>query len=207
MSYRIVIPARYGSRRLPGKPLADIQGRPMVVWVADAAARSGAAEVVVATDNEPVARAVTDAGHAVVLTRPDHPSGTDRVMEVAARRGWEDHEVVLNLQGDEPLMPPAVLDQLAAALQRQDDLACATLCEPITRPEDLNNPNIVKVVRTGKGRALYFSRAAIPFHRDADDRSGTRPAPAGWRHIGLYAYRVWALKRFVSLPDSTLEKT
>lgn len=215
MSYRIVIPARFGSERLPGKPLLDIQGKAMVVRVVEAAARSGAADVVVATDDERIVEAVVGAGHRALLTSVDHPSGSDRVMEVVARYGWDEKDVVVNLQGDEPLMPAAVLDQLAAALQRQPELASATLCEPLTRRADFENPDVVKVVRGVHGRALYFSRAPIPFDRDRD-RGRQSPAaqndhiPAGrrwWRHIGVYAYRVWALRRFVALPVGELEAT
>ena len=212
MSYRIVIPARYGAERLPGKPLLDIHGKAMVVRVAEAAARSKAVEVVVATDDGRIVQAVTAAGHRALRTRTDHPSGSDRVMEVVEQCGWDEEDVIVNLQGDEPLMPPAVLDQLAGALADQPDLASATLCEPLTRRSDLGNPNVVKVVRAANGRALYFSRAPIPFHRDHGHQvEGTQGdiLPTGrrcWRHIGVYAYRVWALRRFVEIPLGELEK-
>lgn len=208
MSYRVVIPARYGSERLPGKPLADIHGRPMIVRVAEAVARSGARELVVATDDERVADAVTRAGFQAMITRADHPSGSDRVMEVVTRSAWADEDVVLNVQGDEPLIPPAVLDQLALAMARASAPASATLCEPIVRREDLFNPNVVKVVRAADGRALYFSRSPIPHRRDGMDApaGGLPPEGRWWRHIGVYAYRVWSLARFVGLPPGTLEQ-
>lgn len=207
MTYRVVIPARFASERLPGKPLADIHGRPMIVRVAEAVARSGARELVVGTDDARVAEVVGRAGFRAVMTRPDHPSGSDRVMEVVADAGWPEDEVVLNVQGDEPLIPPAVLDQLAAAMARDQALESATLCEPILRHADLQNPNVVKVVRAADGRALYFSRAAIPFRRDGMDASGGGLPSAGrwWRHVGVYGYRVGALRRFVSLPTGALE--
>jgi 3-deoxy-manno-octulosonate cytidylyltransferase (CMP-KDO synthetase) len=207
MTYRIVIPARYGSERLPGKPLLDLGGKPMVVRAAEAAARSGAAQTVVATDDERVLQAVRAAGFEAVLTRPDHPSGTDRLSEVARLEGWPDDEVVINLQGDEPLMPPAVLDQLAAALTGKPAVACATLCEPIRSMDELNNPNLVKVVRDAGDLALYFSRAPVPWDRDTFGVSAPElpSGPNWWRHIGVYAYWVRTLHRFVELPPGRLE--
>lgn len=208
MSFRVVIPARYGSARLPGKPLADIGGKPMVVRVAEAAARSSAREVLVATDDERVLRSVQAAGHVAVLTRDDHPSGSDRVMEVVSARGWADDEIVLNVQGDEPLIPPEVLDQLADALTADAAMASATLCERIGSMADLRDPNLVKVVRAADHRALYFSRAPIPFARDLfnADLDALPAAGTWWRHIGVYAFRANALARFVALPVSALER-
>jgi 3-deoxy-manno-octulosonate cytidylyltransferase (CMP-KDO synthetase) len=209
VTYRIVIPARYGSERLPGKPLADIHGKPMIVRVADAAARSGASEVLVATDSVAVVEAVQGAGHRGCLTRDDHPSGSDRVMEAVSMAGWADDSIVINLQGDEPLMPAEVLDQLGAAMQDDPELACATLCERLTEARELTNPNVVKIVRAVDGRALYFSRAPVPWDRESF-AAGPERLPGTsrwWRHIGVYAYRVWALKRFVVLPVAPLEAT
>lgn len=208
MSFRVVIPARYGSARLPGKPLADIGGKAMVVRVAEAAARSSAREVLVATDDERVLRSVQAAGHVAVLTRDDHPSGSDRVMEVVSARGWADDEIVLNVQGDEPLIPPEVLDQLADALTADAAIASATLCERIDSMADLRDPNTVKVVRAADNRALYFSRAPIPFARDLfnADLDALPAAGAWWRHIGVYAFRANALAKFVALPVSALER-
>jgi 3-deoxy-manno-octulosonate cytidylyltransferase (CMP-KDO synthetase) len=207
VSYRIVIPARFGSERLPGKPLADLGGRPMIVRVAEAAARSSAREVVVATDDERVQAAVNAAGFEARMTRPDHPSGSDRVMEVARLSGWPEDEIILNVQGDEPFIPFAVLDQLAAVLESAPGVASATLCEPISDFEQLLDPNLVKVVRSVSNRALYFSRAAMPYGRGLFEHpSGALPAQGNWwRHIGVYGFRCWALARFVELPMGTLE--
>ena len=207
MRYRVVIPARFASERLPGKPLADIHGKPMIVRVVESTVRSAAAEVVVATDEKRVADAVRMAGYDVELTRSDHPSGSDRVMEVVETRGWDDEEIVLNVQGDEPLIPPEVLNQLASLLTEDPDLASATLCEPIERYEDLMDPNIVKVVRDNQEKALYFSRAPIPYGRDSFiEGLEILPQPTSWwRHVGVYGYRAWSLRRFVALARGRLE--
>lgn len=198
-----MIPARYGSTRLPGKPLIDIRGRPMIVRVAEQALRSKAAGVVVATDDGRVADAVRGSGAEAVLTRSDHRCGSDRVMEVA--EAWPDEEVVVNVQGDEPLIPPVVIDQVAELID--DECEVATLSEPITEPADVFDPNIVKVVVDRLGRALYFSRAAIPWQRDAFGHTPPPRIGAEWRrHIGIYAYRVRALRAFVSYPPSPLEE-
>ena len=207
MNFHVVIPARFASQRLPGKPLLDIHGKPMIVRVVEAVSACGAGDVIVATDDERIREVVSQAGYQAVMTRADHPSGSDRVMEVVRRKGWADQEVVLNVQGDEPLIPGAVIEQLATCLTGRRTLASATLCEPITRGEDLFDPNVVKVVRTSDKRALYFSRAPIPFARGVfDGLPGELPARGNWfRHIGVYAFRVWALEKFVSLPTGDLE--
>ena len=207
MTYRVVIPARFGSERLPGKPLADLNGRPMIVRVAEAAARSSALEVVVATDDERILSAVETAGFRAVMTRADHASGSDRVMEVARISGWSEDEIILNVQGDEPFLPPAVLDQLAAVLTADTDAASATLCERLSTFEELLDENLVKVVRSTTLRALYFSRAPIPWGRGHfAEPAGDLPAPGvWWRHIGVYGFRCWALARFVELPRGDLE--
>ena len=199
----VVIPARYASTRLPGKPLADIAGSPMIVRVAEQARASGAAEVVVATDDQRVQTVVAEHGHDVVMTRADHVSGSDRVMEVAETRGWSDATVIVNVQGDEPLIPPAVIDQVAGLLTGNGQAQVATLCERITEQETIFDPNVVKVVADANGRALYFSRAPIPWDRDhfpdgsADD--------VWFRHIGIYAYRAKALASFCALAPGRLE--
>ena len=206
MGYHVVIPARYGSTRLPGKPLVDIAGRPMIVRVAERALASAASSVVVATDDNRVVDAVAGCGATAVLTRDDHPSGSDRVMEVAERQGWPDDEIVVNVQGDEPLIPPAVIDQVAELLA---DGPCrvATLSEPIARSEDAFDPNIVKVVANRAGRALYFSRAPIPWSRDGFAQGAPAQLGDAWRrHIGIYAYRVDALRSFIACPPSGIEK-
>lgn len=216
--FNVVIPARFASSRLPGKPLADIGGRPMIVHVAERARQSGAGAVVVATDNERVADAVLDAGCDACLTRSDHVSGSDRVMEVAEARGWAADTVVVNVQGDEPLIPPAVIAQVADLLLRDPDSGVATLCEPIADVADVFDPNVVKVVTGTDGFAVYFSRAPIPYARDAFAGASPGQPPPGsapglaephgyWqRHIGIYAFRVAALQQFVSLPPGGLEQ-
>lgn len=225
MSFRVVIPARFASSRLPGKPLIDLDGKPMIARVAAQAARSKARSVVVATDDERVRRAVADAcvdRVEAVPTRADHPSGSDRVMEVVAKAGWRDDEIVVNVQGDEPLVPPAVIDQVAALLRgagprresassgpraRKNPCRVATLCEPIVRPADVFDPNVVKVVVDDQGRALYFSRAPVPWSRAAFSEGAPAELASGWRrHIGIYAYRVDALREFVSWPVGHLER-
>lgn len=210
MDFKVVIPARYGSSRLPGKPLADLGGEPMIVRVVRQACRSAASEVVVATDDARVLETVTAAGGQARMTRPDHVSGSDRVMEVADLCGWPDHAVVINVQGDEPLIPPAVIDQVAALLE-DPEAQVATLCEPIDDLSRVFDPNVVKVVGGADGCAIYFSRAPIPYARDAFAGSGARqgppPEPGAWqRHIGIYGYRVQALRRFVGLPPGRLEQ-
>ena len=193
-----VVPARYASTRLPGKPLSDIAGRPMVVRVVDRVLDSGAREVVVATDDERIADAVRAAGAEAELTAVDHPTGSDRVMEVVARRGWPDDAIVVNVQGDEPLIPPSVVDQVAGMLHDNPEFGVATLCHEITDRAEFDDPNAVKVVRDSAGAALYFSRAPIPFPRSA-------AFSGALRHVGVYAYRVHALRRFVELPSAELE--
>ncbi|NTV10662.1 MAG: 3-deoxy-manno-octulosonate cytidylyltransferase [Zoogloea sp.] len=208
MGFKVVIPARFSSSRLPGKPLLDIAGKPMVVRVLERAQAAGAEEVWVATDHAPIAAAVEAAGGRAIITRDDHPSGTDRLAEVATRLGWADDVVVVNVQGDEPLIPPELIGQVAAELAGDAGAAIATACHPLTSAEEFFNPNVVKLVTDASGRALYFSRAPIPWARDAfaADR-GTLPLdlPA-FRHIGLYAYRAGFLKRYTGLAPSPLEQ-
>lgn len=213
-SFRVVIPARYASTRLPGKPLAELQGIPMVVRVARQAERSGAEQVVVATDDERVLEAAAAAGCRVCLTRPDHASGSDRVMEVADREGWPEDAVVVNVQGDEPLVPPAVIRQVAELLLSSSDTGVATLCEPIADLASVFDPNVVKAVSGAGGLALYFTRAPVPYARDGFQGPGSGEAPHGpvpeagvwYRHIGIYGYRVATLRRFVGLPVGRLER-
>jgi 3-deoxy-manno-octulosonate cytidylyltransferase (CMP-KDO synthetase) len=209
--FKVVIPARYGSSRLPGKPLADVGGRPMVVRVLERALQAGAEQVVVATDDQRIVAAVTNAGGIALPTRADHPSGSDRVMEVAAALDWPADAVVVNVQGDEPLIPPAVIAQVAAMLLDDPATGVATLCEPITDPAVLFDPSAVKVVRNRDGFALYFSRAPLPYARDAFAEPGAeqRPLPVSdvWqRHIGIYGFRVRTLARFVGLAPGVLER-
>jgi 3-deoxy-manno-octulosonate cytidylyltransferase (CMP-KDO synthetase) len=209
--FQVVIPARMASTRLPGKPLAPIAGRPMVVHVLERARQAGADGVVVATDDARVVEAVEAAGGRAALTSPDHPSGTDRIAEVAAREGWADDVVVVNLQGDEPAMPPAAVRAVAALLQTHPRAGIATLATPIRDVAELFEPSVVKVILDDAGLARTFSRAPIPWVRGAFDAPGGRPAtlPAGvpfLRHLGLYAYRVGVLRRVCAAPPAAWER-
>ena len=207
--FRVVIPARFASTRLPGKPLAVIDGMPMVARVAAQAALSGALEVVVATDDERVVAAAETHGHRAVMTRMDHESGSDRVMEVVEQAGWPDDALIVNVQGDEPLIPPQVIKQVAELLADNAECDIATLCEPITEPAVLLDPNVVKVVIGAAQRALYFSRAPIPWDRanfpTAGQPSGQLAGGHWWRHIGIYAFRASGLREFCAVPTSELE--
>ena len=206
--FRAVIPARYASTRLPGKPLAEIAGRPMIQHVHERVAASGASEVIVATDDRRVAEACMAFGAEVQMTSPSHASGTDRLAEVAARRGWSGGEVVVNVQGDEPLLPPSLVRQVAALLSADPGADLATLGTPIRSIEEFLDPAVVKVVRRADARALYFSRAPIPWHRDDAPvgLSSQRNFAGAWRHLGLYAYRVAALQRLAASPPSATEQ-
>lgn len=206
----VVIPARYGSSRLPGKPLLDIGGSPMVVRVWQRACESSASRVVVATDDERIQAAMEAAGGEVVLTRADHPSGTDRLAEVAQRLALGDDTIVVNVQGDEPLLPATLIDQVAMRLAEDTEASIATLAEPIDSVDALFNPNVVKVVRDSRGRALYFSRAPLPWNREAWDGvsvpSSSLQTDTWLRHIGLYAYRAGFLTEYVGWSPSPLER-
>lgn len=209
MGLRVVIPARYASTRLPGKPLADIAGQPMIVRVAAAARRAKTDGVWVATDDERIVAAVRQHGFDAVMTRADHASGTDRIAEVAEQLAWDDEDIVVNVQGDEPLLDPALIEAVAAALHGDPDAAMATAAHPLDAAADLFNPNVVKVVCDLRGRALYFSRAPIPWDRDrfAKTRDQLPADLPARRHIGLYAYRVSFLRRFGQLAPSPLERS
>lgn len=206
MAFTVIIPARLASTRLPNKPLADLGGKPMVVRVAERARLSGASRIVVATDHPDIEAACRQHGVEVCMTRADHPSGTDRIAEVAHKLGLGPHEVVVNLQGDEPLIDPALL--AASAQLIGPGVPMATCAHPITEAADLFNPNVVKVVLDKAARALYFSRAAIPWHRDGFARSTTElPARyAPLRHIGLYAYSAGFLQHYPTLEPAPLEQ-
>jgi len=212
LGFHVVIPARHASTRLPGKPLLDIGGRPMIQRVVEQASASNAQQVFVATDDERIVAAVHDPrGHLeriALMTDPDLPSGTDRVAAVARSRGWDAATIVVNVQGDEPFVPPVLIDQVAALLERDVRADVATLATPIETITEFMDPNVVKVVTANDGTALYFSRAPIPWVREG--------APCGLatqsrydealRHVGLYAYRVGALERLTTLPPSPLEQ-
>ena len=206
MRFVVAIPARYASQRLPGKPLVLIAGTPMVVHVARRALAAGADEVVVATDDERIARALAGSGVDVVMTRTDHLSGSDRLAECAALRGWSDETIVVNLQGDEPLAPVSGIRAVAATLAN-GDAPMATLAVPLHDSAELFDPNIVKVVRNRRGNALYFSRAPMPWPRDAflTDRDQLPDSVPFLRHIGIYAYRARFLAQLAELPRTPLE--
>lgn len=206
MSYTVIVPARYASARLPGKPLLDLNGKPMIQRVWERARAAGARRVLIATDDERIRRVARDFGAEVAMTRADHPSGTDRLGEAIERLQLSDEEIVVNVQGDEPLIPPAVLDQVAANLQGAPDASLATLCERIADPATLRDPNAVKVVFDRRGFALYFSRAAIPWPRDHDWDGGLMPAGEWYRHLGIYAYRAGFLRRYRRWPVAALER-
>lgn len=199
-AFHVLIPARLESSRLPEKVLADLAGRPMVVRVFEQACQCGALSVHVATDSERIAKAVRAAGGRVVMTGSAHDSGTSRLAEAAAQLDFQDNEIVVNVQGDEPALPSACVVQVAKLLMGHPDAQIATLCEQIDSPEQWLDPNVVKLVLDNNGQALYFSRAPIPARRE-----GGWPSALAQRHIGLYAYRVRALKQWSSLPASALE--
>lgn len=208
MDFTVIIPARYGSSRFPGKPLADIAGKPMVVRVADRAAQSGAREVLVATDHADIAAAVERHGHVAVLTRHGHATGTDRLAEVAAKQRLPVRRIVVNVQGDEPLVEPALIREVAARLARHRDAQIATACTPIRSAREFADANVVKVVLDRAGYALYFSRAPIPYARDAFAR-GIKSIPRGlpvFRHLGIYAYRCGFLRRYARLAPAAIEQ-
>ena len=209
----IVIPARFKSTRLPRKPLLTIHGKPMILWVAEKAKLADFADdMCIATDDEAIAKVCIEAGFDVVMTSSAHASGTDRLAEVAAIKGWAEHDIVVNMQGDEPLVPALLLEQVKALLVQDADSVMATLCEPIEDYETFMRPSVVKVVSQTSNdlqRALYFSRAPIPFDRDvvlANDIDTQQQSPKNaYRHLGLYAYRVSLLQKFVHWPQTPLE--
>jgi 3-deoxy-manno-octulosonate cytidylyltransferase (CMP-KDO synthetase) len=205
--FKIVIPARYGSSRLPGKPLLHLAGKTLLEHVWRVALRAGAQETLIATDDERIVSAARAFGASVVVTATTHQSGTDRLAEVARTRGWASDTVVVNLQGDEPLMPPAALMQVAELLLQDAAAAMATLSTPIESAAEFVDPNVVKVVCDGRGRALYFSRSPIPFERDAVALAGMQSLPTALahRHLGIYAYRVSTLQHLSELSPTPLE--
>ena len=208
MRFTVLIPARLASSRLPDKPLADIAGLPMVVRVAQAAGRSAAAQVVVAADSPTIVAACQAHGIAAVLTRSDHPSGSDRLAEACGLLGLDGDDLVVNVQGDEPLIAPAMIDACAALLRQRPDCVMATVAHAIDAVDEFCNPNVVKVVLDAAGRALYFSRAPIGWWRDgfAGGIHQLPSSPAPLRHVGLYAYRAGFLRRFPTLSVAPLEQ-
>ncbi|WP_034913819.1 MULTISPECIES: 3-deoxy-manno-octulosonate cytidylyltransferase [Erwinia] len=205
MSFIAIVPARFASTRLPGKPLVDINGKPMVLHVMERALESGASRVIVATDHADVARVVEAAGGEVCMTRADHQSGTERLAEVVERYQFADDTVIVNVQGDEPMIPPVIIRQVADNLSRSA-ANMATLAVPIDTAEEAFNPNAVKVVMDANGYALYFSRAAIPWDRERFTHSRETIGETFLRHIGIYAYRAGFIRRYVSWAPSPLEQ-
>lgn len=205
MGYKLVIPARYGSSRLPGKPLLTIAGKPLVVHVIERARECQADEIILATDDERIRAACEPLGVRVLMTSSEHATGTDRLAEVARLMGWPDDTLVVNLQGDEPLIPADLLDRLADNLAAHPQAAIATLCTPIHSARDLFDPHVVKVVRDRFGFALYFSRAPIPWERDAFGMEADRHHDHAFRHLGLYAYRAGFLRSFAEWPEAPIE--
>lgn len=208
MDYCVLIPARLASTRLPGKPLADIAGRPMVVRVAERAARSSARRVVVAADSDAIMQACQAHGVAAVLTRADHATGSDRLAQACELLGLADDALVVNVQGDEPLIDPALIDAVAAQLAARPEASISTAAHAIDELADFANPNVVKVVLDARGLALYFSRAPIPFWRDGHCAAAPSLAPARpLRHVGIYGYRAGFLRRFPQLSPAPIEQT
>ncbi len=206
--FKVAIPARYGASRLPGKPLRELAGKPLLQHVHERALESGAEQVVIATDDVRIRAAAEGFGAQVCLTSSSHPSGTDRLAEVAVRLGWSDQTIVVNLQGDEPLVAPQLLRALATDLESHPSAAIATLCTPIQNAEELFDSHVVKVVRDGRGFAMYFSRAPIPWERDAfaSDRTTLPAGSQHFRHVGLYAYRAGFLAQYSRLEPAYAER-
>lgn len=207
MPFKIVIPARYASTRLPGKPLLDIAGKPMIQHVYERAKESLAREVIIATDDERIEQAAKAFGADVCITRADHPSGTDRLAEVAHIKNFADNDIIINVQGDEPCLPASLINQVAKDLQQHQDADISTLFSQIKQEKQVFDPNVVKVVMDDQGYALYFSRAPIPWMRDHfDQQSALPPALPHYRHIGLYGYRAKFLMDYTKLSSCTLER-
>lgn len=207
MSFTVLIPARLASTRLPRKPLADIAGLPMIVRVARQAARSGAVRVVVAADDQEILAACRAHAVEALLTRRDHASGSDRLAEACQELGLDGDTVVVNVQGDEPLIDPQLIERCARLLDEHRDCVMGTAAHAIHDPAVFANPNVVKVVLDAAGRALYFTRAGVPYWRDAPTVGALPPEPAALRHVGLYAYRAGFLRRFPTLPAAPIERT
>jgi 3-deoxy-manno-octulosonate cytidylyltransferase (CMP-KDO synthetase) len=207
VSFTVLVPARLASTRLPRKPLADIGGLPMIVRVAQRAALSSASAVIVAADHADIVAACEAHGVRVVATRADHATGSDRLAEACEKLGLDGGDVVVNVQGDEPLIDPALIDACAMLLGQRDDCVMSTAAHPIASTAELDNPNVVKVVLDAAGRALYFSRAPIPWWRDGRATGAAQiQAPAPLRHVGLYGYRAGFLRRFPTLPPAPIEQ-
>ena len=207
LAFHVVIPARISSTRLPGKPMLLIGGKPMVVRVAEQAAQSGAQQIWIATDHHPIMAAVHEHGFKACLTKAEHPSGTDRIAEVVAQQQWPDDTIIVNVQGDEPLIPPQLIRSVAQHLHDHPECAIATACHPIHDEISMRNPNIVKAVLDKDNNAMYFSRAPIPYPRDAFAHNTALPENMNvLRHIGIYAYRASFLRAYGKLAPTVLEQ-
>ncbi len=208
MAFSVIIPARYASTRLPGKPLREIAGKPLIEHVLRCAQASGAEQVIVATDDERIAQAVKKLGAQTCMTAAQHRSGTERLAEVVSLLRIPEHRIIVNLQGDEPLIPPRIIHQVADNLEQHPPASVATLCAALENAADLFDPHVVKVVRDREGYALYFSRAPIPWDRSAFAAEDVRelPHPHYFRHIGIYAYRAGFIREYVNWPECELEK-
>lgn len=209
MSFRIVIPARFASTRLPGKPLREICGKPMIVHVIERAKHSNAEEVIVATDSQEIADAISNLDIRVCITHENHQSGTERLSEVIEQLGFDDEQILINLQGDEPMMPAVCLNQVGQALEEDNNVKMATLCTPLTDIDELFDPHAVKVVRDINDFALYFTRAAVPWSRDCfNEKPRELPKNQDYqRHIGLYGYRAGFIRQYLDWQSSDIEKT
>lgn len=206
--YKIVIPARFGSSRLPGKPLIELAGKPMIQHVYERAVETGVSEIVIATDDQRIFDVAVSFGAKVVMTKVGHENGTERIAEVAFKMGWDDEDVIVNLQGDEPLIPRSLVELTAAGLLDNTEAGMSSLCTPIGCADDAFDPNVVKAVLDNRGFAMYFSRASIPWDRDAYANKLeeiTKLAPV-YRHIGMYGYRVSFLKQYVNMQPTALEQ-
>ena len=206
MHFKVIIPARMGSKRLPGKPLIDINGKPMIQYVYDKAVNSGAVSVVVATDSNEIATVAKDFGARVCMTSSDHKSGTERIAEAAQALGYEDDDIIVNLQGDEPLMSSSIIHDVASALDVYNNAKVATMAAPINNIDDVFNPSVVKVVTSKRGYAIYFSRAPIPWERDNFSKEKPVMECNHYRHIGIYAYRVGFLQEYLKSVECDIEK-
>ena len=205
LSFKVVIPARYASTRFPGKPLVDIAGKTMLQHTWESAQGAGAEQVIIATDDERIQQVAADFGAEVCMTSSEHPSGTDRLAEVSLQYNWDVDDIVVNLQGDEPLTPPAILKQVALNLADHPRAGMATLCTPIENLQDITDPNVVKVVADAEGYAMYFSRSAIPHHRDKNTPLNDAQIRSYQRHLGIYAYRVSFLHAYTNMQPCRLE--
>lgn len=204
LPFRVVIPVRYASSRLPGKPLLTFQNKPIIEHVFNNASEAGAASVLIATDDQRIVDAADKFGAEICMTSTEHNSGTDRIAEAVQSKGWKDDEVIVNVQGDEPQMTAANIKQIANLMHDHADAAIATLCHRLETIREYEDTNVVKVVKNGQGQALYFSRSPIPYLKDVDPKVLKKHKV--YRHVGIYAYRVHYLKKFVQMPQSELEK-